>query len=143
MPDEGGDAPCWAGRVCDACGALVEPGIDHWCAGVAHLDRLAAGGGPDGVIWALGGPRQLDANLVALAPGGEIGAHQNPEVDVLIVVLAGSGQLTVDGSDQALASHDLVLIPRGAVRKIAAGPGGMSYLSVHRARPGLTIGSPP
>jgi hypothetical protein len=41
-------------------------------AAVTDLDQLAAGEGPDGVIWALRGARQLDVNIVALAPGGAI-----------------------------------------------------------------------
>jgi len=142
MPEEGGDGPGWGELVCDVCGVVVEPGTWHECGRVAHLDRLGPDGGADGVIWALAGARQLDANLVALAPAGEIGAHRNDEVDVLIVVLAGSGELTVDGADQALATHDLALIPCGARRHIVAGPAGMRYLSIHRVRSGLMIGSP-
>jgi len=120
---------------------LVEEGATHFCRGVAHLDRLGAEGGSDGVVWALTGPRQVDANLVVLGPDGEIGTHQNPEVDVLIVVLGGSGRLTLDGADQSLATHDLALIGRGAVRRIAAGPTGMRFLSIHRARSGPVIGA--
>ncbi len=31
---EGGDAPCWADSVCDACGALLHPDAAHRCATV-------------------------------------------------------------------------------------------------------------
>ena len=94
------------------------------------------------MIWALAGPRQLDANLVALGPAGQIASHRNDELDVLIVVVAGSGELSVDGTDQGLATHDLALIPRGARRQIVAGPEGMRYVSIHGARSGLTIRFP-
>lgn len=142
MPDEGGDGPCWAELVCDECGLLVAPGTPHACGRVAHLDRFVPGAGADGVIWALAGPRQLDANLVALGPAGQIASHRNDELDVLIVVVAGSGELSVDGTDQGLATHDLALIPRGARRQIVAGPEGMRYVSIHGARSGLTIRFP-
>lgn len=140
MDDEGGDSPCWAERVCEACGVLVPPGAPHSCGEVTHLDQLDVGGS-GGVIWAMGGERQLDVNVVALAPGGGIGAHQNREVDVLIVVIAGAGNLTLDGAVHSLAPHDLVTVPRGATREISAGSGGMRYLSIHRARPPIAIGA--
>ena len=31
MADEGGDAPCWADRLCDACGQITEDPGTHRC----------------------------------------------------------------------------------------------------------------
>jgi quercetin dioxygenase-like cupin family protein len=84
----------------------------------------------------------LDANLVVLPPGGEIGEHRNDEVDVLVVVLAGAGAVSIDGTAQPLSPHVAVLLPRGSVRRISADGDGLRYLTVHRARPGLSIGGP-
>jgi CubicO group peptidase (beta-lactamase class C family) len=49
MADMGGDPACWAERVCDGCGAFVNPGAGHTCVGAA-LDRVAAETGFSGVV---------------------------------------------------------------------------------------------
>ena len=139
MTDEGGDAACWAERVCDGCGAVVESGTDHRCVRTARLDALHSSQGADGVVWSLGGPRQIEANLVDLGPGGLIAEHVNQDVDLLMLVLGGSATIVADGQARALALHDLALVPRGSRRAVVAGPDGCQYLSVHTARPGPTI----
>ncbi|MFD0817374.1 DUF2249 domain-containing protein [Micromonospora zhanjiangensis] len=50
-----------------------------------------------GAVWKLQ-PRErdLDANVIALPPGQAIDAHTGPDLDVLVHVLAGSGQLTTE-----------------------------------------------
>ena len=96
--------------------------------------------GPDGVVWSLDERHDLNANLVRLSPGGGVGEHRNDEVDVLVVVLAGGGAVTVDGREVALAADRIVAVPRGAVRSIRAGDDeGMLYLTVHRQRGPLSI----
>jgi mannose-6-phosphate isomerase-like protein (cupin superfamily) len=104
---------------------------------VVDLDRLAGSG--DGVHWALAGSGDLNANLVRLDPGHAIGEHGNDEVDVLVVVLAGTGRLTVDGEAIDLAPHVAVHVPKGARRSVAAGEQGLAYLTTHRRRgpPGI------
>jgi quercetin dioxygenase-like cupin family protein len=92
----------------------------------------------DGVAWSAA-PEGVNANLVALGPGGHIAAHRNDEVEVLVVVLDGSGCLAVDDAVAALGGRDAVVVPRGAVRAIRAGDGGLRYLTVHRARGPLAI----
>ncbi|MBB5939684.1 zinc ribbon domain-containing protein [Streptomyces zagrosensis] len=53
----------------------------------------------------------------------------------------GSGVL--DGErGQSLRPGAVVWLPHGARRAVSAGPTGLTYLTVHRRRPGLTIGSP-
>ncbi len=143
--EEGGDPACWLAGVCDACGGLVESGGAHECQVGApglpavELDAVTAAGGRDGVLWALASGGDLNANLVSLSPQGIIAEHTNREVDVLVVVLDGAGTAWVDGRGRLLARHSLMQIPLGASRRVHAGPHGLRYLSVHRARPPLGI----
>ncbi len=105
---------------------------------VTDLGAVPTGGG-DGVVWSLPHGGDLDANLVRLGPGAAIGEHRNDEVDVVVYVQSGSGELVVDGGLQALAGETLALIPRGRWRSIRAGNHGLTYLSIHRRRSGLTL----
>jgi quercetin dioxygenase-like cupin family protein len=99
--------------------------------------------GADGALWSLPHDGDLDANLVKLSPGVEVAAHRNNEVEVILVVLAGGGTLTVDGQAVVLSPHHLVRIRKGTQRHLQAGPDGLVHLFVHRARQGLRIGPPP
>jgi quercetin dioxygenase-like cupin family protein len=95
----------------------------------------------DGVQWALPEPSDLNANLVHLDAGSSVPEHVNREVDVLLVVLAGSGTLQV--GDRALVLGPLAVahITKGASRAIDAGEGGLSYVTVHRRRGPLQVRS--
>ena len=58
-----------------------------------------------GAVWRLAEPgRQLDANLVRLLPGARVGAHVEEDLDVLLLVLEGSGLLS--GRDQVETGTD-------------------------------------
>lgn len=136
--DEGGEAPCFAPFV-DELDLRDVPGA---CPAVVFdLDAAPASVG-DGVAWHLPHDGDLDANLVRLGPSGSIGEHGNSEVDVLIVVRSGSAVLHVDGLRSELGDGSLAMVPRGALRSIEGGDDGVEYLSIHRRRAGLTIGSP-
>jgi quercetin dioxygenase-like cupin family protein len=93
----------------------------------------------DGVHWSLTGTDQLDLNLVHLDPGSSIAEHRNDLVDVVVVVLTGSGRLRLDGDDHPLVPRSVALAARGSHRSIHAGADGLSYLTVHRHRPPLDI----
>src|SRR6266508_5104720 len=108
-------------------------------AAVPPLVDLAAVTGSGGVVWSVS-PQGFHANLVVLAPNGAIGAHRNDSVDVLVVVLAGEGLATAGQRNVALEPMSALLIPRGAMRSIVAGPSGLRYLTVHEQRGALTIG---
>ena len=96
---------------------------------------------PSGARWKLDEPgRELDANLIHLPPGQRVETHTEPELDVLLVVVAGSGTVDTPDGSKSLADGNLVWLPRGSTRSIAAGKDGLSYLTVHRRRPGLQIG---
>ena len=142
VSDEGGDRACWVDQVCEQCGRLVERPGEHRCVRSVSLDLVEPLRGPGGVVWALGGERQLEVNLVALGPGGAIGEHVNATLDVVVVVLEGSATVALDGVARPVGRHDLLLVPRGARRGVTAGAGGVRYLSIHVARPGPAIGRP-
>ena len=64
-----------------------------------HRHRRQAAPGATGAEWKLQmRERDLDANIIELAPGATIDAHDGADLDVLIHVLGGSGQLTTERS---------------------------------------------
>ncbi|MFJ7157284.1 zinc ribbon domain-containing protein [Streptomyces sp. NPDC101118] len=94
-----------------------------------------------GALWRLRRrTRQLDANVVRFPAGHSVAAHTEAEVDVLVIVVAGGGTLTVGGGARELRPGMVVLVPRGKARGIDAGPDGLVLLTAHRRRTGLRIG---
>lgn len=83
--------------------------------------------------------RDLDSNIIALDPGEVIDAHAGPDVDVLIHVIAGSGELTTELDTLTLRGGTLIWLPRRSRRSFAAGPDGLRYLTVHQRRQALTL----
>ena len=63
----------------------------------------------------------------------------NDSLDVLVVVLGGSGTAVVAGDAHALSAGQVLLIEKGLSRSITAGADGLRYLSVHRRRGPLQI----
>lgn len=109
---------------------------------LAVLDELLATAAPEqrGALWRLADQgRDLDANLVRLPPGAEVGEHQEDVLDVLLVVVAGTGRVVMGEEFLELAPTTVVRLPRTSRRALVAGPDGLAYLTVHRRRPGLTI----
>ncbi|GAA1553206.1 hypothetical protein GCM10009789_03400 [Kribbella sancticallisti] len=95
---------------------------------------------PAGARWTLAEPgRQLDANLIHLPAGRRVDTHTEPDLDALLVVVAGSGTVGTPDDAQPVANGNLVWLPHGSTRNITAGENGLSYLTVHRRRPGLQI----
>jgi len=104
---------------------------------MVNLAAVDASG--DGVHWTLRSPADLNANLVALEPGHQVGDHRNDAVDVLLVGVGGTGLVEVDDDELALAAHVLVHVARGTNRRIVAGPAGVRYLTVHLRRGPLRL----
>lgn len=100
---------------------------------VGSLADPAGAGSP----WAVASA-DLNATVVAWQPGGGVSSHRNDERDVLVVVIAGDGTLRVDGRQIHLHAQRGVMIPKGTVREVSAGPHGLRYLSIHLRRSGLT-----
>jgi quercetin dioxygenase-like cupin family protein len=112
------------------------------CDAVAPVDlaSLAADQERSGALWRLDG-EDLQANLVRLGRGDRIQPHRNDEVDVLVVVISGRGELALGGQVHPLAPMALVHVPKGAVRAMVAVDGPLAYLSIHpRRSAGLQVG---
>jgi quercetin dioxygenase-like cupin family protein len=90
----------------------------------------------DGPIWSVNS-EQLNVNLLRLPTGDSVAAHANTELDVVLVIFEGSGELMVDGVAYDLRPGCAVVIPRGATRAIRCTIGPLVYLTCHRRRAGL------
>ena len=93
-----------------------------------------------GAVWKLEArERDLDSNVIALPPGGSIGTHTGPDLDVLIHVLSGTGRLTTEQGTVDLSPGALLWLPRRSRRQFTAGPDGLRYLTVHQRRQALVL----
>ena len=90
----------------------------------------------DGPIWSVNS-EQLNVNLLRLPTGDEVAEHVNNELDVVIVVFEGTGELAVDGAAYPLRAGRVLVVPRGARRGMRCIAGPLVYLTCHRRRPGL------
>jgi quercetin dioxygenase-like cupin family protein len=97
---------------------------------VVELTPHGPGSGP---LWGMQS-EELNATLLSWPPGHEIAGHRNDECEVMLVVLAGCARVQVDGCEHRVSAGQLLLIPRGCVRSVVAGPDGVRYLSTHRRR---------
>ncbi|EHN74622.1 hypothetical protein SMCF_5932, partial [Streptomyces coelicoflavus ZG0656] len=80
---------------------------------------------PPGALWKLAEPgRQLDANVVRLPAGGRVDTHTEPDLDVLLLVLAGEARLDSADGGHALRAGTLTWLPHGSTRAVVAGPDG-------------------
>ncbi|MGC2939691.1 MULTISPECIES: DUF2249 domain-containing protein [unclassified Brevibacterium] len=108
---------------------------------VADVTDSADGAAPSGSVWQLDPQqRDLDANVIALGPGGEIREHTGPDLGVLIHVLAGAGKLETETGTIDLTPGEIVWLPPRSRRWfIADAAAGLRYFSVHQRKQGLTI----
>lgn len=133
VSDQGGEPACWAHLVDDLA---TRPETDR----VTQVDVARLGGEGGGAIWSLPHDGDLDANVIRLDGRQEIGHHVNDEVDVLIIVWQGTGEIAIDDRTLPLRPGVATLVPKGTGRTIRADREGMSYLTVHRRRGPLTVG---
>lgn len=97
-----------------------------------------------GVAWKLPMHRRdLDSNIIRLSPGASIGAHVGPDLDVLLLVLDGTGHLTTEIHTIDLHPGALIWLPQRSQRQLTAGPHGLSYLTVHQRRQSLVLNPAP
>lgn len=101
----------------------------------------ASAAGRDGVVWALEESDDLNANVVCFGAGRGVGEHVNDEVDVVFVGVAGSGTIEVEGEEYSLSAGEMVVVPRGVRRSTRGVSDDFAYLTVHRRRGPLRIGS--
>jgi quercetin dioxygenase-like cupin family protein len=122
----GGDPACWSHLFDD---------VERTPA-VIDLVALLTQGSDRGPIWSLA-TDELNTNLIRLGPSDNIAEHINTECDVLIIGIAGSGIVTIDGLGHPITATHLVLIPRGTNRSISPQETPFAYLTVHKRRPPL------
>jgi mannose-6-phosphate isomerase-like protein (cupin superfamily) len=99
--------------------------------------RFLAPGGR-GPVWGTASD-DLNATVLVWPAGFATPDDVNTERDVLLVVLEGSGTLELDGAQHPLGAGDGLVIPKGARRRVVAGPDGIRYLTAHLKRGGLKI----
>jgi quercetin dioxygenase-like cupin family protein len=104
---------------------------------MAEVIDLAAPQG-EGPLWGTA-TEDLNATLLAWPAGHEVAEHVNDERDVLIVVVAGSATVMVDGAAHEMAADQAIVIEKGRSRAIRAGGDGVRYVSVHRRRGPLQL----
>lgn len=95
---------------------------------------------PAGVVWKLEvASREIDADVTKLSAGQDTGMHVGPEIDALIHVLSGSGELTTELSTIELTAGALLWLPKRSRRQFVAGPDGLRYLTIHQKRQFLNL----
>ncbi len=101
------------------------------------LVESATGSGP---AW---GTECEDLNMTLLTwkAGESVQAHVNEEIDVVMVVVSGSGEASVSGEMHTLKPGDVLLIPKGAERSVRSLSDKFAYLNVHKRRKKLMPGS--
>ena len=109
--------------------------------GSVKLSEIAASArGRSGVVWTLEAGIELNANLVRFGIGGGVGEHVNDEVEVIVLGIAGSGVVEVDGEEHSVSNGTLTFVPRGVRRSTRSLSEDFVYLSVHRHRGPLQVG---
>lgn len=104
-------------------------------ANTGQLSNQEAPSDLNGAIWKLEpAARDLDANVIALAPEAQIGEHTGPELDVLLHVVSGDGVLHTETGSVDLVPGDVVYLPARSRRNFVAGSAGLRYLSVHQRK---------
>lgn len=132
--------------------AHLEPRLDVLLYVIEGSGRLVGEGGPEAAPVgepAAGDGRPGDRGPAASAGppqgGRAAGAGGQPAEDDPArgqrPGQAPGGPVGASG-DQAVEPGAVVWLPHGTRRALFAGPSGLAYLTVHRRRPGLAIGSP-
>lgn len=76
----------------------------------------------------------LNGTLLSWNQGQEIAAHVNNEVDVIMVVVEGTGTLILDGVRHEIRGGIAAVIPKGVERAVIAESTPLVYLNIHRKR---------
>jgi len=101
---------------------------------------LSSGEGK-GPLWGLAS-EDLNATLLAWPRGGGVSEQVNEERDVLLIVVARSCWVWLDGVRHYASPRQAVLVEKGRGHRLLAGEDGVRYLSVHVRRPPLQIRAP-
>jgi mannose-6-phosphate isomerase-like protein (cupin superfamily) len=76
----------------------------------------------------LGGASRQSLAEATLAPGQATRRHHHARAEEIYVVLAGGGEIEVDGEQRPVGPGDAVLIPAGASHRIRAGGEELRFL---------------
>ena len=87
-----------------------------------------------GVVSVLRASGDLYANPVRFEAVGGAEEHVNDEVDVILLGIAGSGFVKVDGEEHPVSSGTMTFVPKGARCPTRSTSGDYVYLTVHRRR---------
>jgi mannose-6-phosphate isomerase-like protein (cupin superfamily) len=79
----------------------------------------------------------LDATVLSWEHGRGVAWSVNNELDVAMVVLEGEGEARIGGEVVHLKPGVTILIPKGAHRSVITTSQRLTYVSIHRRRPGL------
>jgi mannose-6-phosphate isomerase-like protein (cupin superfamily) len=79
----------------------------------------------------------LNLNLVVLRAGDTVETHTNREVDVLLVVVEGEGEVTVGPSKVRVRAGQGLVVPKGVSRSIVGVTDHFGYITCHKRRAGL------
>jgi quercetin dioxygenase-like cupin family protein len=147
---EGGDSACWAhlfgeqwagedhehagAEIGEKTGSCIAPGV------VVDLPAMVRAASGQGAAWTQRS-EDLQVNLVVFPTGEGVAEHVNTEVDVLLVGIAGTGAVTIDGTRRILRAGLALVIPKGTNRSIESLSDPFAYLTCHRHRDGLWPGS--
>jgi mannose-6-phosphate isomerase-like protein (cupin superfamily) len=69
----------------------------------------------------LGGAREQSLAEATLAPGHTTRLHYHARTEEIYAIVAGAGEMEVDGDRRAVGPGDAILIPPGAWHEIRAG----------------------
>jgi mannose-6-phosphate isomerase-like protein (cupin superfamily) len=83
----------------------------------------------------------LDCTFLVWRSGEEVKPHVNSEIDVVMVVLDGTGEVLVDGVAHPVGMGSVVVIPKNVERAIRVTSERLAYLNVHKRRKRLMPGS--
>lgn len=100
---------------------------------VVDLPRLAARAKNQRIAWT-STSQDLNVNLIVLQRDERIETHRNDEVDVLIVGIDGTGEISIDGATARITPDTAIIVPLGAERGLLALTSSFAYLTCHRQR---------
>jgi quercetin dioxygenase-like cupin family protein len=103
---------------------------------MVDLAALISAATAPGAIWTRQS-EDLNVNLLVFTSGEGVAEHVNAEVDVLLVGIAGTGAVTIDGTRQILSAGHAMVIPKSTNRSIQSTSNPFAYLTCHRRRGGL------
>ncbi len=106
----------------------------------ANLLEVLAEGTHSGALWATES-EDLDCTFVLWKKGEGVRPHVNSEVDVVMIVMSGSGEVLINGEGVPLTQGQVVLVPKGAERSVQVTGEGLAYLNVHKRKRKLMPGN--